>query len=86
VAETAQRVAGSEFHGVVFSSPSTFQRLREAGRSIAGFPEALAQLRRVAIGEVTASALARAGLPAAAVAERPTDDGVIEAVQRAFAP
>lgn len=84
VAETAQRVARREFHGVVFSSPSTFLRLREAGRDVAGFTEALGQLRRVVLGAITAGALEKAGLPPAAVAERPTDEGVIEALERAF--
>jgi uroporphyrinogen-III synthase len=84
VAETAQRLARGEFDAIVFSSPSTFFRLRDAGLPVTGFAHALAGLRRVAIGEVTASALAKAGLPPAAVAEHPTDDGLIEALKRAF--
>lgn len=84
VAETARRVARREFHGAVFSSPSTFLRLRDAGLPLPGFAEGLAELRRVAIGEVTASALVKAALPPAAVAQRPTDDGLIEALERAF--
>jgi len=86
VTETARRVARGEFDAAVFSSPSTFQRLREAGQGVRGFPEALARLRTVAIGEVTASALARAGLPPSAVAERPSDEGLVEALVRAFSP
>jgi uroporphyrinogen-III synthase len=84
VTETASRVARGEFDAAVFSSPSTFHRLQDGGRALGGFDAALRKLRRVAIGAVTASALAKAGLPAAAVAERPTDEGLIEALLRAF--
>jgi uroporphyrinogen-III synthase len=82
--ETARRVAGREFDGAVFSSPSTFQRLREAGEGVAGFDGALHVMRRVAIGRVTASALWSAGFPAAAIARSASDDGLVEALLRAF--
>lgn len=84
VSDTARRVAEGEFDAVVFSSPSTFLRLREAGRGVTGFAAGLTASRRVAIGEVTAFALEKAGLPATAVAERPTDEAVVEALLRAF--
>ena len=82
--ETAGRVAAGEFHAALFSSPSTFHRLRDAGEGIAGFDGALAAMRRVAIGRVTASALSSAGLPAAAVARSASDEGLVEALLRAF--
>jgi aminomethyltransferase len=84
VAETAERLARGEFDAAVFSSPSTFHRLREAGEPVPGFAAALKTLRRVAIGGVTAAALAEAGHPATAVAESPSDAGLLDALRRAF--
>lgn len=84
VPETARRLASGTFHAAIFTSPSTFHRLRDAGEAMPGFAAALAALRRVAIGRVTASALASAGLPAAAVADSPSDEGLVAALLRAF--
>lgn len=84
VGETARRLARGEFDAAVFSSPSTFHRLRAAGESVDGFAPALLALRRVAIGRVTASALAAGGHPAAAVAASPSDEGLVEALLRVF--
>jgi len=59
---------------VVFASPRTAEAfLEEAGR------ERLSSARVVAIGPTTASALERLGVPAAAVAERPTPESLVDA-------
>ncbi|HYX90216.1 MAG TPA: uroporphyrinogen-III synthase, partial [Myxococcaceae bacterium] len=50
----------------------------ERGRAV------LERARRVAIGPTTASALERMGLPAAAVAARPTSEGLLEAAVAAL--
>jgi uroporphyrinogen-III synthase len=84
VPDTARRLASGRFDAAVFTSPSTFHRLRDAGEAMPGFAAALAALRRVAIGRVTASALTSAGLPAAAVADSPSDEGLVAALLRAF--
>ena len=69
-ADVAQTLRRDGFDVVVFTSPSTFQRLLEADPK--GCEASLAALGRsaiVAIGPVTASALERQGLSPAAVAE-----------------
>ncbi|NOJ80068.1 uroporphyrinogen-III synthase [Myxococcus xanthus] len=59
---------------VLFASPRTAEAfVEEAGR------ERLATARVVAIGPTTASALERLGVPAAAVAERPTPESLVDA-------
>jgi len=67
---------------VVFGSPRTaeafLEMLGEGGRELAS------RMRRVAIGPTTAAALERMGLPAAAVAERPTPEGLVDAAIRAL--
>jgi uroporphyrinogen-III synthase len=61
----------------LFGSPRTIEAFLELtgerGRAL------LEHIRRVAIGPTTASALERLGLPAAAVAVRPTSEGLLEA-------
>ena len=79
--ELAAEVAESRFDAAVFSSPSTFHRLLEA-RDAARV--GLERLVRVAIGEVTAGAMRKADLPPHAVAAELTDDGIVEALCRAF--
>lgn len=70
---------------VVFSSPSTFLRLIEGDtHAPADVVAALAATRRVAIGTVTAAALADHGIPAHAVAIAPTEDGVLDAIREAL--
>jgi uroporphyrinogen-III synthase len=84
-AVAAARLATGEFDAVVFASPSAVRHLLEA--ALEGGPEGeegLRRARRVAIGEVTARALERAGFPASAVAPAPTDDGLLSALLRAF--
>ena len=85
VAEIARDVRREVFDIVVFTSPSTAQRLLEgaveAGIEIVG---ALRRVKVVAIGEVTARALQDAGMSVGAVASRPSDEGVVEAIQGLF--
>jgi uroporphyrinogen III methyltransferase/synthase len=86
-ARTAERIREGAYDGIVFTSPSTVERLLEAaGGNAPALHRALAGLRRIAIGEVTAAALRRVALEAAAVATEPTDDGVVEAVRAAMRP
>ncbi|WP_224245836.1 uroporphyrinogen-III synthase [Hyalangium gracile] len=64
---------------VLFASPRTAEVfLESAGR------ERLGQSRVVAIGPTTAGALARLGIEVAAVAERPTPEGLVDAAIRAI--
>ena len=63
----------------LFASPRTAEAFLEAaGRA------RLAAMRRVAIGPTTAAALERLELPAAAVAERPTPEALVEAAVQAL--
>jgi uroporphyrinogen-III synthase len=64
---------------VLFASPRTVEVFLDvAGR------ERLGQARVVAIGPTTAGALARLGIEVAAVAERPTPEGLVDAAIRAI--
>ncbi|MFL5345924.1 MAG: uroporphyrinogen-III synthase [Hyalangium sp.] len=64
---------------VLFASPRTAEIfLESAGR------ERLGQARVVAIGPTTAATLARLGIEVAAVAERPTSEGLVDAAIRAI--
>ncbi len=64
---------------VLFASPRTAEVFLEtAGR------ERLGQAKVVAIGPTTSSALARMGVEVAAVAERPTPEGLVDAAIRAI--
>jgi len=83
VAEVARDVHGGRFDVAVFTSPSTVRRLIAAGAA-AGLDvlPALGRMGLVAIGQVTALALADLGLPVGAIAERPSDDGIAAAVMR----
>ncbi|MBN1209618.1 MAG: uroporphyrinogen-III synthase [Myxococcaceae bacterium] len=64
---------------VLFASPRTAELFLEAaGR------ERLGQARVVAIGPTTAGALSRLGVEVAAVAARPTPEGLVEAAIRAI--
>ncbi len=82
----ARAVAGGRYDAFVFTSPSTLVCLLEAAgeqrdRVVAG----LRAGRRVAIGSVTAEALAREGLPADAVADSPDEQAIADAVERLLA-
>ncbi len=68
-----------DFDAAVFASPSALRALVD--RWGAG---ALAGRVAVAIGPVTADAMRAAGLPPAAVAEDPTQDGVVRALAAAW--
>jgi uroporphyrinogen-III synthase len=64
---------------VLFASPRTAEVFMEAaGR------ERLGQAKVVAIGPTTSAALARLGIEVAAVAERPTPEGLVDAAIRAI--
>lgn len=85
VPATAEALAQGRFDVAIFTSPSGFQRLLDAGKGMRGFVDALACTRRVAIGAVTAATMRDEGFPAHAVAERPSDDAIAEAVVRSVA-
>jgi uroporphyrinogen-III synthase len=84
-ADVARSLHEQSFDAIVFTSPSTFQRLADA--DVEGRERCLESLRRsaiVAIGPITAAALAGEGLAPAAVAETAGDEAVVQAVRRAL--
>jgi uroporphyrinogen-III synthase len=80
IEEVAEQLCGGAYDLVVFTSPSTLGQLVAATPSRAEILRALGETAIVAIGEVTAGAVRAAGLTVAAVARRPSDDGIVEAV------
>ncbi len=77
--EAQERLREAPLDVALFASPRTVEAFLEAaGR------EGLGQAKVVAIGPTTASALARLGLEVAAVAERPTPEGLVDAAIRAI--
>jgi uroporphyrinogen-III synthase len=85
VADIARDVRREVFDVVVFTSPSTAQKLLD-GAADAGIEilNALRRIKVVAIGDVTARALSRGGMSVAAVASRPSDEGIVEAIRGLF--
>jgi len=84
-AEIALTVRRDGFDVVVFTSPSTFQRLVDAdpqGREAS--LKALAQCSIVAIGPITAAALERQGLVPASVSDTAREDDLVEAIRAAI--
>jgi uroporphyrinogen-III synthase len=81
VPDIARDVRREVFDVVVFTSPSTAHRLLE-GATEAGIDlgDALRKVKVVAIGEVTGRALRDAGITVGAVASRPSDDAIVEAI------
>lgn len=80
-AAIARDVKQGRYDVVIFSSPSTLERLLAARpQERREVREALERSRLVAIGEVTARALAREGLRAGAIASEPTDEALARAV------
>jgi len=77
-AEVERSIAGAEVCSVVLASPSAVDAL-----TAYGIPACAAAVSLVAIGSRTAGAMIAAGLEVAAVAERPTDDGMVAAVTQA---
>lgn len=69
---------------LVFASPSAVESFVHQAGSLRLQPGAR-QPRAVAVGPTTAEALRRAGIPVSAVAERPTPEGVRDAVGAALA-
>lgn len=85
IAEVAGEIQRRRFDVVVFTSPSTLQRLLEVSAPDRGeLLEALRHTRIVAIGRVTARALEEVSLQAAALAPTPSDRGIVEAVCSLF--
>ena len=81
----ARDVLNGQYQVAVFTSPSTLRRLLEAAvERRAALVEALTRVGCVAIGEVTGTALKRAGIPPGAVARQPTDEGLLDAVRSLF--
>ncbi len=84
IADLARAVVAERFDVAVFTSPSTLDRLVDAGREAGvDLVRALSRMALVAIGPATARALAEHALSPAAIAERPSDDAVLAAVTRA---
>jgi len=84
-ADVAMALRRDGFDVVVFTSPSTFERLVEAdpqGREAA--LTALARSSIVAIGPVTATALERDGLVPASVAQTAQEDALVAAIRTAI--
>ncbi len=78
-------VCDDRFDVVLFSSPSTLERLLQT--AVAPRSEVLAGLGRcrlVAMGPVTARAIEVAGLQAAGVATEPTDESVVQCIESCF--
>ena len=78
-------VCDDRFDVVLFSSPSTLERLFQT--EVAPRSELLAALGRsrlVAIGPVTARAIEVAGLKAAGVAIEPTDESIVQCIESCF--
>ena len=85
VADIARDVRREVFDVVVFTSPSTAERLFEgATQADIAIGDALRRVKVVAIGEITARALREVGITVGAVAARPSDDGIVEAVRGLF--
>jgi len=78
-------VCDGRFDVVLFSSPSTLERLLQT--NVAPRSEVLAALERsrpVAIGPVTASAIELAGMKPAGIAAEPADDSIVECIESLF--
>ena len=86
VAEIAAAVGRGRFDVIVFTSPSTLQRLLDAAASSGiEIKPALRRTAIVAIGEVTAEAVRRGNLGVRAVAAEPSEAGIVEAIVGLFA-
>lgn len=80
----AADVASGRFDAVVFTSPSSLERLVESAADRPALTAGLERTKLVAIGRYTASALEDAGLTPHAIAERPTEQGIARALLQAF--
>lgn len=81
----AAKVCEGRFDVVILTSPSTLQRLLEAGqRPVEELRAALGRSRLVAIGPATAQAIEHYGLTPASVAAQPTAEAVLRAVRSLF--
>lgn len=85
VAAVARDVVGRGFNAIVLTSPSTLERLLELrDPPPRAMRQALEKTRLVAIGAVTAEAIEQAGLPVAATAADPTDEGITSCILSLF--
>jgi uroporphyrinogen-III synthase len=83
--EIARDVGAGLYDAIVFTSPSTFHALADPLRADPeGNVEAWMDAVKVAIGTVTADAMRRMWMHPTTVASRPTDEGLTEALVRAF--
>jgi uroporphyrinogen-III synthase len=80
----AAEVCEGRFDVVLLTSPSSLERLLEAGGKPRELHAALERSRLVAIGPVTARAIERAGLRSAAVAAEPTEEAITRSVRSLF--
>ena len=81
--ELADAAIAGAFSAVVFSAPSSLDLwLDAAGARRGALVTGLKAVARVAIGPTTSQHLASLDLPADAVAERPTEDAVGDAIAR----
>ena len=81
VAVVAREWRYGAFDAAVFSSPSSFSHLCEA---LAGEAGAASPTPLIAIGDTTAAAIRASGHEVAAVARRPTPEGIADAVETAL--
>jgi uroporphyrinogen III methyltransferase/synthase len=85
IGDIARDVRREVFNVVVFTSPSTAQRLLDGARAASiEIIDALRRVKVVAIGEVTSRALRDAGISVDAVAPTPSDEGIVEAIRGLF--
>ena len=83
--DVVRDVCDGKFDVVVFSSPSTLERLFRTGVSPREeVRTALERCRLVAIGPVTAEAIEGAGLEPAGVATEPTDVSLLQCIESLF--
>lgn len=80
-ADLAAAVARGEHDVIVFTAPSAVDAIFDASGALrSAVEEGLGATRRVALGPTTAKALEGAGFPAHAIASRPTEAAVADAV------
>ena len=83
--ELADAAIDGAFGAVAFTAPSSLDLwLDAAGQRRGALTAALSRVARVAIGPTTSAHLATMGLRADAVAERPSEDAVGDAIARAL--
>jgi uroporphyrinogen-III synthase len=85
VEDVARDICNDRYEIIILTSPSTLERLFEGAEAARlEIERPLARSAIVTIGAVTARAAEEAGLSVAAVAERPTVEGIADAVLKLF--